>query len=95
MGRFDYGEWWTGRRLSDETDYKAETAVLTSPRATLRSFLKAGNAGREGFVESIRPALQTIDFSHTDLRSKKVADKPLFPENGSITRANCSMFLTS
>ncbi|MBW2427433.1 MAG: hypothetical protein JRF56_00630, partial [Deltaproteobacteria bacterium] len=55
MGRFDYGEWWTGTRLADEMDYKVETSVLTSPRATLRSFLKAGNAAREGFVESIRP----------------------------------------
>jgi hypothetical protein len=79
MGRFDNGEWWTGKRLASATDYEVGAAVLTSPRETLRSFVQAGNAAREGFIESIRPALDAIDFSDQDLQSTQAPDSPLLP----------------
>lgn len=79
MGRFDSGEWWTGVRLSDSEDYVAQLADLSSPRETLRSFLEAANAARGGFIERIRPALETIDFEDPSLRSTKVAGSPLLP----------------
>ncbi|MCB1125977.1 MAG: mechanosensitive ion channel family protein [Verrucomicrobiae bacterium] len=78
MGRFESGEWWTGRRLSNLADFLTNPAVLSSPRETLRSFLISANAARGGFIEHIQPALDTIDFS--PLRSRKLADGPLLPQ---------------
>lgn len=78
MGRFETGEWWTGTRLSNLADHLTAPVDLSSPRETLRSFLVAANAARDGFVERIQPALDTIDFSK--LRSEKLADRPLLPQ---------------
>ncbi|MCP5526817.1 MAG: mechanosensitive ion channel family protein [Verrucomicrobiales bacterium] len=79
MGRFDSGEWWTGIRLSDSQEYLVRPADLSSPRETLRSFLEAANSARGGFIERIRPALDTIDFADSRVRSAKVPDSPLLP----------------
>ena len=43
-GRFDSGEWWTGRRLAaDHVDVAVDTGQAT-PRDTLRSFLRLVSA---------------------------------------------------
>lgn len=78
MGRFESGEWWTGSRLSNLADYLPSTAVLSSPRETLRSFLTAANSARGGVIERIQSALDTLDFSK--LRSEKLTDSPPLPQ---------------
>ncbi|MCB1095788.1 MAG: mechanosensitive ion channel [Verrucomicrobiae bacterium] len=80
MGRFDSGEWWTGKRLSGSHEFVVEPPNLSSPRETLRSFLRAANASRSGFFEEIRPALDAINFANSDLRSKKLEDSPMLPQ---------------
>jgi MscS family membrane protein len=80
MGRFDSGEWWTGKRLSESHEFVVEPPNLSSPRETLRSFLKAANASRNGFFEEIRPALDAIDFANSSLRSEKLENSPMLPQ---------------
>jgi len=77
MGRFASGEWWTGKRLSRSADFLAAPPVLSSPRQTLRSFLRAANAARNGFIEELAPALETIAFSN--LSSESVPGQPPLP----------------
>lgn len=79
MGRSDGGEWWTGSRLSDSHDYEVAPANLSSPRETMRSFMTAANAARSGFIERIRPALDTIDFSHQALQAERGKDGSVPP----------------
>jgi small-conductance mechanosensitive channel len=80
MGRFDGGEWWTGTRISHSHEFQTPGVNLRSPRETLRSFMTAGNAARGGFIERIRPALDTIDFSDPALREGRTIDGPLRPQ---------------
>lgn len=78
MGRFESGEWWNGTRLSRSADYLPSPPVLSSPRLAMRSFLRAANAAREGFIEQIHPALEVVDFSN--LQSEKVSGRPPLPQ---------------
>lgn len=78
MGRFESGEWWTGTRISTNTQHSTSPANLTSPRETLRSFLQAANAARAGSIERIQPALDAIDFS--SLESERLDGSTPLPQ---------------
>lgn len=80
MGRFDSDEWWTGTRLSDSHAFESPPPDLSSPREALRSFIVAANAARGGFIERIRPALDTIDFAGSGMQSSESRDGALLPQ---------------
>lgn len=79
MGRFDSGEWWTGKRLSDRQDFVRADANTSSPRETIRTLLNAANAARNGTPDLIAPALETIDFSRADIMPLRQASGPWLP----------------
>jgi small-conductance mechanosensitive channel len=77
------GEWLSGLRLSaDETPGKQLIADLRAPRATMRSFLDAGNRAREGEPQALAVAVDAIDFGQTTnwptLSAKFAAAEQLF-----------------
>ncbi len=74
-GRFESGEWWTGRRISDRGEYEAPKARRDSPRSTLKSFLNAANASRSGFIEQIAPALACVEYSKVTKGSVSTSDR--------------------
>lgn len=57
------GEWLSGiRRNGKDFPVKLAGVDLHSPRATLRSFLDAGNLARAGNPQALASAIDTIDF---------------------------------
>ncbi|MFW5816571.1 MAG: hypothetical protein ACOCVP_06910, partial [Wenzhouxiangella sp.] len=64
MGRFGTGEWWTGMRTeTDIADTLFGRLDLSSPQATLRSFLKAGARAGEGRSDRLGVVVPLLDFS--------------------------------
>ncbi|TVS00794.1 MAG: hypothetical protein EA406_00170, partial [Rhodospirillales bacterium] len=66
-GRFGTGEWWTAERVGDfhATRFVA-TPDASTPEATMRGFLMAGNDTREGRTDRIAPAMDLLDFSEDE-----------------------------
>lgn len=62
MGRFDSGEWWTGRRMEGAELAEGQRQVLASPREAMRVFLRAANATREGSLDEMGTGLGALDF---------------------------------
>lgn len=60
VGRRDGAEWWTGRRSTRGTETIIGNAE--TPRSTLRSFLNAGNAGRDNDAEQWSAATDLLIF---------------------------------
>lgn len=58
MGQFDNGEWWTGGRTGLRP--RSTQMDLSSPRATLRSFLLAGIRATEGEDDELSRANQAV-----------------------------------
>ncbi|NDY96953.1 mechanosensitive ion channel family protein [Wenzhouxiangella limi] len=64
MGRFGTGEWWTGMRTeTDIADTLFGRLDLSSPQATLRSFLQAGARAGEGRSDRLGIVVPLLDFS--------------------------------
>lgn len=62
-GHTDTGSWLSGRRLTAAATGASSLALdLHSPRATLRSFLRAANLAQEGEEHALALAVDTIDF---------------------------------
>src|SRR5579863_8282933 len=60
LGRFDNGEWWTGDRMSGPL--KLTKIDQSTPQATVRSFILAGNRARAGAPDEIGQAASLLDF---------------------------------
>ncbi len=60
LGRFDNGEWWTGSRMSGPP--KLTNIDQSTPQATVRSFILAGNRARAGAPDEIGRAAALLDF---------------------------------
>jgi MscS family membrane protein len=62
-GHTDAGSWLSGRRLTAAATRGSSFALdLHSPRATMRSFLRAANLAQEGEKPALAWAVDTIDF---------------------------------
>ena len=60
MGRFDNGEWWTGgRTVATVGDLVIDQS---GPREALRTFVRAGNAARDGSLDEMAKAANVVDF---------------------------------
>ncbi len=59
-GRFDSGEWWTGRRISPRKKPAEVEAKFSSPREVLKTFLLAGGATMQGDVSQLRAAANCL-----------------------------------
>ena len=66
VGRYETGEWWTGARLTPKLA-ASETVDLSTPRATMRTFLDAGNTARMDAPDEMSRALAAVDFGGVDL----------------------------
>jgi small-conductance mechanosensitive channel len=60
LGRFDNGEWWTGGRM--RTPPKLTKIDQSTPQATVRSFILAGDRARAGAPDEIGQAASLLDF---------------------------------
>jgi len=60
-GRFDNGEWWTGRRL-DDTAQAYWPRHADSPREVMSMTVAALNSYRDGNFEAVDPVLALLDF---------------------------------
>ncbi|MEO1091520.1 MAG: mechanosensitive ion channel family protein [Pseudomonadota bacterium] len=62
-GRFDTGEWITGRRATAEDILAVtETPSAATPKDALFALLRAGNAARDSERDRLVPALTVLDF---------------------------------
>jgi MscS family membrane protein len=59
MGRFDNGEWWTGRRIFVSA---REFVDQSGAREAFRTFVVAGNAARRGSFDELSEAAAVLDF---------------------------------
>jgi small-conductance mechanosensitive channel len=64
VGRYASGEWWTGGRLSDETD-QARRPDQRGPREVMRSLLDAGNAARYDAPDQMSRVVTVVDFGES------------------------------
>lgn len=62
MGRYDTGEWWTGGRIEAGKGAAAIAVDQATPRRAMRTFLLAGNAGRDGNPNEFAVAAAVMDF---------------------------------
>ncbi|TVR79259.1 MAG: mechanosensitive ion channel family protein [Rhodospirillales bacterium] len=66
-GRFGTGEWWTAARVGEfQATRFIATPDASTPEATMRGFLMAGNDSREGRTDRIAPAMDLLDFSEDE-----------------------------
>lgn len=71
-GHTDTGSWLSGRRLTAAATAAPGFALdLHSPRATMRSFLRAGNEAQEGEQLALAWAVDIIDFGTANVFSSQ------------------------
>ena len=80
MGRFDNGEWWTGRRIAVSS---REFVDQSGVREALRTFVVAGDAARRGSFDELAAAAAVLDFGE--------AGAGMVPGKNWLRRVSCSI----
>ncbi len=68
-GRFDTGEWWTGRLVSRQNAPRSTPVDFSSPREVLRTFLIAGGASVDGEISQLRAAAGCLHLTDSDVQA--------------------------
>ena len=68
-GRFDTGEWWTGRLVSQQKSPKMIHSDFSSPREVLRTFLIAGGASVGGEISQLQTASGCLKLTDADVQT--------------------------
>ncbi len=76
-GRFESGEWWTGRRISPQKEPKEVEAYFSSPREVLKTFLLSAGASVEGDVSQLQTAASCLRLPEHDADSEESLPGPL------------------